>query len=298
MKTIRCNEISKRVYELAVLSGADSYPVNLRDILSPRVLSKYKIEAATFEDFERFVPSSNEIFKTSDGASVYFPEADLFLLFYNSKIYAQARINWTIAHEMGHIIMRHAPEGISGSFAEREADCFAKLLLCHPLIIKNCEITSHTDIQKLCAISKLAAKNREAELKSSPSYNKWDWLIAERFTSFSSRKKCTSCQTICTCPAFEGTQALYCGNCGSDIFEKSVKVFTAKIPKVKTSKCPVCENSDLTESRFCKICGFNLQNPCTVCEKPTYTVAKFCPYCAGKTQLSAIYDSSISISSV
>lgn len=271
-------KISEQVYILMKACGISSYPVNFKElILKARV---FDIEFETYESFERFSPNARAIIGSGDGAAVYYPEAGFHIIFYNHKAVPQGRINWTISHEIGHILLKHR---VKSENNEREADYFAKLLLCHPLILESCGITDKDGIQKLCAVSQAAAENRERELLRGLgfAYNNWDKLTAQLFYNFTSRKKCVNCGGVST------GNGKYCPFCGSGLFERPTGIFLSVLPTIKILKCPVCENQDLSESNFCKICGLNLKNPCTRCNTKTDLTAGFCHVCGAKTELKA-----------
>lgn len=79
-----------------------------------------------------------------------------------------ARLNFTLAHELGHIVLRHA----GGSEAEeREADHFASCLLCpEPVRERLPEGLSAEDVAALCYISVAAtqAAMRRRKTEASP----------------------------------------------------------------------------------------------------------------------------------
>lgn len=291
MKTIRYEKISEQAYSLLRACDIREYPINFRELTSARTTRALNIEFETYESFERYSPNARRIFGSKDGAAAYLPGEGFYIVFYNSAAEPQGRINWTIAHEIGHILMGHYTHGETDEpDAEREADHFAKLLLCHPLLLEKCGIRDKDGIQQLCGISGVAAANRERELKSgsfSCAYNKWDKLTEELFADFISKKKCLSCGKVTV-----GADKRFCGYCGGSGFRRGVDVFLTKIRR--HAKCPVCENQDIKDSNFCKICGLNLKNPCTLCGRPTEISAYFCPYCKAVTELSTVVNDTVS----
>ncbi|MCD8307433.1 MAG: XRE family transcriptional regulator [Clostridia bacterium] len=74
-------------------------------------------------------------------------------IYFNDKV-LRTRINYTIMHEIGHIVLDHT---VDDPLAEKEADFFAKYTLCPPAILyrKNCRTPE--DIMALCDVSKEAA---------------------------------------------------------------------------------------------------------------------------------------------
>lgn len=71
----------------------------------------------------------------------------------------RARLNFTLAHELGHIVLNHSGESAA---EEAEADCFASYLLCPRPVLKqlaSCGSTIFAEqIAALCYISVSAAE--------------------------------------------------------------------------------------------------------------------------------------------
>ena len=66
-----------------------------------------------------------------------------------------ARLNFTLAHELGHIVLRHQD---AGPAAEAEADCFASHLLCPEAVAHLSACRSADMLARLCYISRPAAE--------------------------------------------------------------------------------------------------------------------------------------------
>ena len=66
-----------------------------------------------------------------------------------------ARLNFTLAHELGHIVLRHRD---TGPAAEAEADCFASHLLCPEVVLQAAACRSAEVLAQLCYISRTAAE--------------------------------------------------------------------------------------------------------------------------------------------
>ncbi|MDY4138380.1 MAG: ImmA/IrrE family metallo-endopeptidase [Eubacteriales bacterium] len=73
-----------------------------------------------------------------------------------------ARLNFTLAHELGHIVLRHQD---TGPAAEAEADCFASHLLCPEAVIRAAACRSAEVLAQLCYISRPAAEKAMARTK-------------------------------------------------------------------------------------------------------------------------------------
>ncbi len=66
------------------------------------------------------------------------------------------RKRFTIAHELGHVIMKHS--GMPDE--ETEANIFASRLLMPACVLYECGVSSATDIMELCDVSRTAAEIR------------------------------------------------------------------------------------------------------------------------------------------
>lgn len=73
---------------------------------------------------------------------------------------------WTAAHEVGHLLSGHItdPPMLLTQRQEREADDFAAELLAPLTVLHFCGVSSATEIEKLCGISRQAAEFRFQEL--------------------------------------------------------------------------------------------------------------------------------------
>ncbi|MDR1629800.1 MAG: ImmA/IrrE family metallo-endopeptidase [Oscillospiraceae bacterium] len=68
-------------------------------------------------------------------------------------------IRFTIAHELGHILLKHTPaDGIPAKEKEEEADLFAARLLAPPGILRELNAYSASSISLLCNLSRSCAE--------------------------------------------------------------------------------------------------------------------------------------------
>lgn len=100
-----------------------------------------------------------------------------YLVVYDDRVESSGRIRWTIAHEIGHIVLGHlvhfeATSLCRGSLTEneykvleREADCFAVNLLAPMCIVRRLTwVRTREDFKKLCGLSGEASDNCLEEL--------------------------------------------------------------------------------------------------------------------------------------
>ena len=216
------------------------------------------------------------VFKSKDGATAYITEADLYIIYINDRMNPKVRINWTKAHEIGHIILNHSSimepvllkrRGLTDKqydTLEREAEWFAKLLICHPLILQKCGFDTSDIIMEICNISKRAAKNRLNEIVNPFNFhNEYDLFISMLFDNFINLKTCLKCKN-----RFFIAGATYCPVCGHSEFEKFGEVMIYSSIKLdenhKAIRCPKCDNEIIIhkDGEYCQICGVNLVNRC------------------------------------
>ena len=112
--------------------------------------------------------------KTADGFAVML--RDRPLIFYNEKCNSQ-RNRFTIAHELGHILLGHLPEATDGGVLvsgpsrepgdvgscnpiENEANVFASRLLAPACVLWGIGVQGSADIERACDISRPAAEFR------------------------------------------------------------------------------------------------------------------------------------------
>ncbi len=88
-------------------------------------------------------------------------------IYYNDKC-AVGRQRFTVAHELGHILLGHVGKyelvnrepSPNDNPIEQAANVFASRLLAPACVLWGCGVKSHTEIMQLCDISETAAKYR------------------------------------------------------------------------------------------------------------------------------------------
>lgn len=96
----------------------------------------------------------------SEGCCIPLPEYELYIILYNDKVQSREHLNWTLAHEVGHIYCGHRYDT---EIQEIEAHFFAAQLLMPEYVIYKMSklgIVSKNDICKLFNVSMLAAEKR------------------------------------------------------------------------------------------------------------------------------------------
>lgn len=73
----------------------------------------------------------------------------IFYIWYNDEM-PEERVRWTIAHEIGHIMLGHLEES---QLAEAEADYFAGILLVAPIFKRVQKLTTIPDVQRIFGLN-------------------------------------------------------------------------------------------------------------------------------------------------
>ena len=99
-------------------------------------------------------------------------KGDLNMIFYDERVKSRERINWTIAHELGHIILGHTD---SSEANEHQADMFAASLLIPEAVVRfldcqNGSPISPEEMTKYFPASLTACQRRRSELSPDESY--------------------------------------------------------------------------------------------------------------------------------
>lgn len=220
-----------------------------------------------------------EFAENEDGCVQVFK--DRYLILYNDNpawIDSPKRINWTIMHEIGHIVLDHFDElknnTISNSTIndekyeqlEKEAHYFAACVLAPHIISYKLKIKDAKTLSNICGITGEASEKRFSAYKKWLKLKKYtsnDLLILKNFSTFSNLKKCTRCNW-----SLEHKFANYCPICANKlIWGIAYMKYNDGYELDEYSKaiiCPKCENKDISEeARHCKICGIYLINKCT-----------------------------------
>ena len=101
-----------------------------------------------------------------------------YVIFYNDTRATYGRVNNTIMHEIGHIVLGHLEDS---ELAEAEANFFAKYALAPPPLIHKLGLTTSEEIEKIFEIS------REAALYAMEYYQKWKSYGDREYTAYEKR---------------------------------------------------------------------------------------------------------------
>lgn len=125
--------------------------------------------AVTNTPIENFINPKNQLL--SEGCTIPMYESNLFLVLYNDKYQSREHLNWTLAHEIGHIYCGHKKDSRT---EEIEAHFFAAQLLMPEYTIyemTNYGLVNTEAIYSLFNVSFTAASKRIATLNKRYSIN-------------------------------------------------------------------------------------------------------------------------------
>jgi Zn-dependent peptidase ImmA (M78 family) len=129
--------------------------------INPIELFDEKIKLLTYENFLKYTDLNYQqlLDISSDGFTVY--KEGFYLIAYNKKIGSIGRRRFTIMHEVSHILLGHicqnqpllTREVKKRDRQEKEADNLAIDIMCPLVVLHFCNVSSVSEIRKLCDIS-------------------------------------------------------------------------------------------------------------------------------------------------
>lgn len=236
-----------------------------------------------------------DLLQSDDGALWYQEPTDTYILLYNDTVASKERIRFTIAHELGHYVLRHneiTDKTIISRYNltdseynefEREANFFGKhLLVPFPVLGNYVQFFHAMDvqfIQRVFCVSYTVATYVIKNLKNMQKVGlvKVGHDVEERFEPYITKDKTTR---ICyTCHSSISRTVNYCPVCRSPHGkgENDISLFLekkeAEKEEMKYSQillneegcpvvCPRCENEELDGKNYCNICGLYIKNIC------------------------------------
>ena len=284
-QSARYNVTVFKAYEF-IQNNITDFPVNLFELIK-----KFKWGLLTYEELAlKQNCTIHDVIEVlgKDGYSIY--NGKNYTIVYNNKINSKGRINFTLAHEIGHIILGHHKDFdvtsvLKDNFTkeeykvlENEANCFARNILA-PAPLVQCLNTYefYFKLSKIFNLSPNASNTRRTFYKNDLYYLN-DQKIDQMQLRYKRYNICKKCSAI-----ISSTTDSYCSKCGNNNFLLG-DVFTMKEYKGinidETHECPRCENYDLqSEDLYCKICGLKLKNECISCHMELDSSARYCTQC-------------------
>lgn len=240
----------------------------------------------------------NEVYQllnSEDGALWYKSDTQTYILLYNDTIDNKERIRFTIAHELGHYVLKHnetTDKTILSRYSlseneyktfETEANFFAKHLLVPFPILGNYVMFFHSMndqfIQNVFQVSFSVANYVIKNLKSMQTFGlvKEGHEVEKKFSRYITISKSTR---ICrTCCSKIDRNSRYCHICstqqpkGTTTLEAYLENREKEKERMRYRKynldldgyptiCPNCENEELDTGNYCNVCGIYTRNIC------------------------------------
>ncbi len=218
---------------------------------------------------------------------------------------------YTIAHELGHIVLGHLFDfyctslnrgGLTKreySVLEREAEIFAAEFIMPIPVLQQLRSKNFKSIVSVCKVTKQAARIRIKEIQDYKITNDLSHIynsIKENFNTFIYKKSCTNCGNHIV-----SNRAVYCKICGNQLKWGDGKMIYNDGYNLdqdgRAVICPICQNEEILDGNHCKICGIYIINRCSNTEgyqndynewvQPCGVIAegnaRYCIHCGEKT---------------
>ena len=142
-----------RAWQTLIETKTDSLPINLKKILNYYQLDIYLLQE---NDKQAFIKNDT--------------------IFLNKNL-IKTRARFTIAHEIGHILLKHNNLGhtihTNIGIEEYQANIFARCLLMPAIVLKELNYITPQDIANICDVSLQSAEYRSKRLKELIERNKF-----------------------------------------------------------------------------------------------------------------------------
>ena len=238
-------------------------------------------------------------------AKTYLTSKGRYVIIYDDSVLSKGRIIWTIAHEIGHIVLKHLiqfnqteiHQGLTdqeNEALEKEADAFASEFLAPAEVLLNCNCVKKNMIIKLCGLSDEAAYYREEYLKGYTPDEKYlhiDKEILKQFYNYIYNREFYHILNYKVCPTCKNyifsAKEHFCRICGSSITSKTLTkgIVYNDTPIMKNQRiviCPHCLKAQNPKSNdTCRYCGKTLINKCSnsSCSKKLVPNSRYCHRC-------------------
>lgn len=270
------------------------FPLDLDKVIEKiNRISEFTVLVATqqeYMDYRKLHSEKGKVISIKDGRTYYIESQKLYFIVYNDSKPIK-RIRFTIAHELGHIILGHLEDevteinrgGISNELyqeLENQADVFAGNFLVPPILLNerlkmiNSRSTPYL-ISETFQVSEPAVHNR---YKDFDIWKSQSFIPQEEMNIFYRCKDsvcfviCQVCgaETIISHPETFLKEKTFCKFCGCNSFNYIRRKVQVKYVGVKMDDalkaliCPACENEQIiSDGDYCKICGTKLVNECS-----------------------------------
>lgn len=309
----------QEAYKLLTLNKIDKLPIKVKSLVKHFPNLKIKKYSWYAKKHKKTIEQTCEELDSNEGCCWLDPKSMQYIIFYNDQVENTGRMRWTIAHEIGHFILKHNELSNKTIFNrnsltkeeydvyEKEANCFARTLLAPPHVISNVGKIDVFSLSSICEISVEAANNIISFLKNGQEmgfqYSE-NYRPAKRFSKFIFRLRNKHYCQNCITEVISESKLRYCPYCGDRNIYKSLflngddPMKYQKYPiNTETGRpycCPRCENEEVEYGVYCKICGIEVVNKCAnrdyhngeivwECGQPADGDARYCTSCGHTT---------------
>lgn len=295
-KKLKYSDLQNLAYDFLDTYTDGILPINLSKIIN-QINNVQLLKYSKFAKLHHMeMPEVISWLQSEDGALWYQSSSDSYILLYNDTIKSKERIRFTIAHELGHYVLKHnemTDKTIISRYSltseeysdfEREANFFAKHLLVPFPVLGNYSQFFHVMNADFISynfnVSYTVAMNVINNLQNmyKTGLVKVGHSVEHRFSTYILTDQSTRICRTCNCKIFRNDG--YCHICSTEQYEgvTSISAFLENKLKESTSrvkyrsielderglphKCPKCENEELDSAGYCNICGLYIKNEC------------------------------------
>lgn len=168
-KQIIIKQTETLAWKTLIKHNITKLPVDLFEILS-----KERIPLYSFTIFEE-ISTKYHLIKPPSNDGFAVKSRQKTAIFINPTIISPQRIRFTIAHELGHILLGHLNMDTctqNDDEKEWQANVFASRLLAPPCVLHEMCVTDSQSISRICDISQTAATHKVKQILSLDRINK------------------------------------------------------------------------------------------------------------------------------
>lgn len=157
--------ISHLARDFLIQNSIHSLPVSLNTIIKNNHWQTISYDKLKTIDNDIY----NNLMKNNLGFTIATDNNQYFICYDDRQSIRRQR--FTIAHEIGHIALKHFNS--NSIYREQEASIFAAKLLMPMCVLYECKVASVKEIKELCLVSKISAQYRFEHLEMLKKRNKF-----------------------------------------------------------------------------------------------------------------------------
>ena len=274
----RYDQVMTNVNKFFVNENITDFPVNPFEVIKNNkwgLITYSELAEIHQTDISNIVSA----YQSEDGYTMY--DGENYTIAYNDTIASPGRIRFTLMHEIGHIYMNHLIDfeatvlfkstltHTEYKILENEVNAFARNVLAPAIIVRNLQLRKKNQLISYFKISRAAAKVRLETLELDLQYLFTPFIRVQLkyFKNFIHNKinsnQCLNCNH-----SFVYENAIFCPVCGQGQLIKGEgdnKIIYSGYNLDENGRakiCPRCENEQLENGDYCKICGVYTINKC------------------------------------